>query len=79
MLETGDEYFEGDATHDARLDLVKERLRLLYVGITRARQELVVTWNVGRARGNQPPNNQPAAPWFALQAWLDAQKKSNSE
>ena len=35
----------------ARLDYVRERLRLLYVGITRARRELVVTWNTGR-KGN---------------------------
>ncbi len=77
-LETDDEYFEGDATHDARLELVKERLRLLYVGITRAKQELVVTWNVGRARGNQPPNNQPAAPWLALQSWWQSCRQSDA-
>jgi len=39
---------EGAATQQARLDTVNERLRLLYVGITRARQELVITWNTGR-------------------------------
>ncbi len=41
-------YQEGEATRDARLDYVRERLRLLYVGITRARKELVLTWNTGR-------------------------------
>ncbi len=76
-LETDSDYFEGDATHDARLDLVKERLRLLYVGITRAKQELVVTWNIGRARGNQPPANQPAAPWLALQSWWQTRRTAN--
>jgi DNA helicase-2/ATP-dependent DNA helicase PcrA len=30
-------YVEGNATLDARLDYARERLRLLYVGITRAR------------------------------------------
>ena len=68
-LEDGDEYFEGDATHDARLELVKERLRLFYVGITRAKQELVVTWNVGRRFTNKPAKNQPSAPWMALQSF----------
>lgn len=51
MLEsTGqyDWYEEGAATMRSRLDYVKERLRLLYVGITRARKELIVTSNTGR-------------------------------
>jgi DNA helicase-2/ATP-dependent DNA helicase PcrA len=42
---------EGQATLDARLDYSSERLRLLYVGITRARRELIITYNTGR-RGN---------------------------
>jgi len=41
-------YQEGIATNQARLDFARERLRLLYVGITRAKKELVVTWNTGR-------------------------------
>jgi DNA helicase-2/ATP-dependent DNA helicase PcrA len=41
-------YREGEASQRARLDYVRERLRLLYVGITRARRELVITWNSGR-------------------------------
>jgi DNA helicase-2/ATP-dependent DNA helicase PcrA len=41
-------YQEGEASSRARLDYVAERLRLLYVGITRAKRELVVTWNTGR-------------------------------
>ena len=39
---------EGAASENARLDYVRERLRLLYVGITRAKQELIITWNTGR-------------------------------
>ena len=42
---------EGQATLDARLEYSSERLRLLYVGITRARRELIITYNNGR-RGN---------------------------
>ena len=39
---------EGIASRRARVDYCSERLRLLYVGITRARKELVITWNSGR-------------------------------
>jgi DNA helicase-2/ATP-dependent DNA helicase PcrA len=39
---------EGQATLDARIDYSAERLRLLFVGITRAKRELVITWNMGR-------------------------------
>jgi DNA helicase-2/ATP-dependent DNA helicase PcrA len=49
-----DWYDEGRASHKARLDYVRERLRLLYVGLTRARKELLVTWNTGRQGGLQP-------------------------
>ena len=60
-------YQEGSPTEDARLDYVRERLRLLYVGITRARRELVVTWNTGRLGGQLP-----AVPLVALQNfWSD--------
>jgi DNA helicase-2/ATP-dependent DNA helicase PcrA len=58
-------YQEGKATQRARLEYVRERLRLLYVGITRARKELVITWNSGR-KGEL----QPALPLVALdQEW----------
>jgi DNA helicase-2/ATP-dependent DNA helicase PcrA len=58
-------YAEGQATQSARLDYVRERLRLLYVGITRAKKELVITWNTGRT-GEQTP----ALAFAALQGWL---------
>jgi DNA helicase-2/ATP-dependent DNA helicase PcrA len=41
-------YQEGIASQRARLDYVSERLRLLYVGITRAKKELYITRNTGR-------------------------------
>ncbi|MBE0695994.1 MAG: hypothetical protein IH586_03635, partial [Anaerolineaceae bacterium] len=55
-------YQEGQGTLGARIDTIRERLRLLYVGITRARKALVVTWNSGR-NGEQ----QPALPFLELQ------------
>ncbi len=68
-------YMEGLATEDARIDLVKERVRLLYVGLTRARQELVVTWNLGRQMLGKP-DNQPSVPFVALQTWLDEMQEN---
>lgn len=41
-------YEEEKATQEARTDTVRERLRLLYVGITRAKKSLIITWNSGR-------------------------------
>jgi DNA helicase-2/ATP-dependent DNA helicase PcrA len=58
-------YEEGAATRQARIDYVKERLRLLYVGITRARKELILTWNTGRGREAK----QMAVPFIALHTW----------
>lgn len=58
VLESSSEYDwyeEGAATIRSRLDYVKERLRLLYVGITRAKRDLIVTWNSGR-QGDATPS-----------------------
>ena len=54
-------YEEGHASQQARLDYVRERLRLFYVAVTRARSELVVTSNSGR-KGN----SNPARPFLEL-------------
>lgn len=62
---------EGQATQQARLDYIRERLRLFYVGITRAKRELIVTWNTGR-QGNL----LPAIPFQALQ---DKGKEQNDD
>ncbi len=59
-------YEEGRATREARLEYAAERLRLLYVCITRARKELIITWNTGR-RGDQ----RPATPFVALRTFWE--------
>jgi DNA helicase-2/ATP-dependent DNA helicase PcrA len=59
-----DYYEEGSATRRSRLDYVRERLRLFYVGITRARKELIITWNTGR-KGDATPS----LPFAALIGW----------
>ncbi len=59
---------EGQATRQARLDYIAERLRLLYVGITRARQDLIISWNTGR---RQAEKLQPAVPFIVLQDYWE--------
>jgi DNA helicase-2/ATP-dependent DNA helicase PcrA len=67
-------YQEGLATHQARLDYTAERLRLLFVGITRAKSELIITWNTGR-QGDR----FPAVPFTALQSyWNDRHEEFES-
>lgn len=62
--EVYDWYQEGEATQKERLEYVKERLRLLYVGITRAKRELVITMNTG-----QMGDMRTALPLVALQTF----------
>jgi len=65
-------YNEGNATQAARMDYVRERLRLLYVGITRAKRDLIVTWNRGRFEGTREA--QQAQPFIALKDWSEEQQ-----
>jgi DNA helicase-2/ATP-dependent DNA helicase PcrA len=60
---TGDleDYVPGQASQAARIDYAAERLRLFYVGMTRARRELILTWNSGR-KGDKVPS----VPFVAL-------------
>ena len=59
-------YHEGIATHTARAEYGAERLRLLYVGITRARRKLTVMWNTGR-KGE----SRESTPLLALRTWWE--------
>jgi DNA helicase-2/ATP-dependent DNA helicase PcrA len=62
-----DGYVEGEASEQARIEYAMERLRLLYVGITRARRDLVITWNMGRFWEQGPARqNQGAAALIEL-------------
>jgi DNA helicase-2/ATP-dependent DNA helicase PcrA len=64
---------ENDATQQARFDYASERIRLLFVGITRARRELIITWNNGR-RGDQRqslPFKMLQTYWEGIQDGLD--------
>ncbi len=79
-LDTGVEYVEGDATRQARLDYAAERLRLLYVGITRARRHLIISWNMGRFwKKGDSFINRPALPLVALWQHWQAGQASGSQ
>lgn len=71
-------YREGDATLQARIDYAKERLRLLYVGITRAHRDLIITWNTGRF-AHRGIINQPALPLVVLRQYLNTYLDSEKE
>jgi DNA helicase-2/ATP-dependent DNA helicase PcrA len=72
-LDMGTPYIEGAATADARIEYASERLRLLYVGITRAREDLILTWNTGR-RGD----SREATAMVALRTfWEQTQAKQD--
>ena len=66
-------FFEdGAATHESRLEYASERLRLFFVGITRAKEDLIVTWNSGRNK-----NCTASLPFTVLSNYLSAQKEKN--
>ncbi len=58
------EYIEGDASMNARYEQAKERLRLLYVAITRAKTHLWLSWNTGPAEWKK--KNQAALAFNVL-------------
>ena len=68
-LRKGGGYAEGAASLAARIDYAAERLRLLYVGITRARRALTITWNTGRGKAAE------AMPLLALRTWWEEEQK----
>ena len=72
-------YREGTASQAARLDYVRERLRLLYVGVTRARRELVITWNTGRRKDQRPAVAFEALRGFWEQEMADRPKPAAEE
>lgn len=68
---------EGEATVQSRIDYCAERLRLLYVGITRARRMLTVTWNNGQDSGGSR-ENQASLPFVHLSAYWKEWLHENS-
>jgi DNA helicase-2/ATP-dependent DNA helicase PcrA len=66
------DYSEGEATLEARYEYIRERLRLFYVAITRAKKDLVITWNTGRYN-----NLSPAAALVFLETNNKSDKKGS--
>lgn len=64
-------YYPGVYSAQARVDYIRERLRLLYVGITRARKELIISWNSGRLG-----NLSPATPFLTLADYVHNKQES---
>ena len=68
-LQSGEDYNEGSASLSSRIEYAAERLRLLYVGITRARKELIISWNTGRGEATE------ATPVVALRTFWEKELK----
>ena len=64
----------GTATLQSRIEYSAERLRLLYVGITRAKRELILTWNTGRQN-----NCQAAFPFTAMHQYMQEQQHESAQ
>lgn len=62
-----DWYQPGKASLEARQEFIRERLRLFFVGITRARCWLTATWNTGRTS----TRNVAALPFLELLNYLE--------
>ncbi len=69
------QYTEGAASRQARQRYIAERLRLIYVGITRAKSELIITWNKGR---REAAKLQPSSPFVALHTYWESKQQAES-
>jgi superfamily I DNA/RNA helicase len=58
------------ATESAHIDIISERLRLLYVGITRARRYLHISRSRATRRYNREQNAEPATVLGVLYQYL---------
>lgn len=62
---------DGYATQLARYEYASERLRLFFVGITRAKKELTITWNSGDTHRSRRASLFPALAFTALRSFWE--------
>ena len=65
---------EGVATMHARQEIAAERIRVFYVGITRAKEELIIAWNKGRKN-----KCHIAVPFAELVDFWEKERHANTE
>jgi DNA helicase-2/ATP-dependent DNA helicase PcrA len=62
------------ATESAHIEVISERLRLLYVGLTRARRYLHLSRSKATRRYNKEQESEPATVMGVLYQYLASQK-----
>ncbi|MDO9087862.1 MAG: ATP-dependent helicase [Anaerolineaceae bacterium] len=65
----------GIASEQARIEYASERIRLFFVGITRAKKELIVTWNTGDTHIKNKQKANPSLLFLALSAFWEKQNE----
>lgn len=68
-------YKERTATESAHIDIISERLRLLYVGITRAKRYLHLSRSRATRQYNKERDAEPATVLGVLYQYLQSQKR----
>jgi DNA helicase-2/ATP-dependent DNA helicase PcrA len=61
----------GIASEQARIEYAAERIRLFFVGITRAKKEIIITWNTGDTHNKNKQKANPSLPFLALSAFWE--------
>ncbi len=69
-------YDGRDATESAHIDIISERLRLLYVGITRARRKLFISRSRATRSYNKDRDTEPASVMGVLYYYLKNAKNA---
>jgi ATP-dependent exoDNAse (exonuclease V) beta subunit len=70
-------YYGRSATESAHIDIISERLRLLYVGITRAKRQLIISRSRTTRQYNKERDAEPATVMGVLYQYLRKYEESN--
>lgn len=72
-------YLDRTATESAHIEVICERLRLLYVGVTRARRFLQISRSRATRRANREQESEPATVLGVLYRYLQESQPSKAE